>query len=156
MNRKIRPKCGLAGLEIKPLLQFHVISVLFPNHQLGQCQRSVRAQRAWQSFSVISASGFWESHYCQRAAARERKGSKVSTSKTCTCISRSVLTGDTGVGSPLPNEVDLFYWVPAAISVLHITWTLHCYLYLNILTNNRANWAESSVSNNTKLQFVHR
>lgn len=28
-NRKIRPKCGVAGLEIKPLLQFHVISVLF-------------------------------------------------------------------------------------------------------------------------------
>lgn len=145
---------GWTGNETSSPIPCHQRVV--PNHQLGQRQRSVRAQRAWQGFSVISASGFWESHHRQRAAARERKGWKGSRRETCTCISRSVLAGDTGAGSPLPNEVDLFYWVPAAITVLHITWTLHCCLHLNMLTHNHANRAESSVLNNTKLQVLHR
>ena len=48
--------------------------------------------------------------------------------------------------------------VSASIGILHITYTLHSYIYLNILIHNHANCAEQNkiFLNNIKLQFLHR
>lgn len=109
MNRNIRPKCGLARWEMKPLLQFHVIDTIFPNHQLSQCQRPVLAQRL-QQISVISLCGFWEAFTVRELLWKERKGLEGSGGKAWTFLSWSVLVGGTGVHWLLPHEVDLFHW----------------------------------------------
>lgn len=137
MNRNVRPKCGLASREMKPFLQFHVINMILPNLQLRQCQETCPSTKALADLlcdlTVLLLGKPLLSETCYGRRGKDGKGLEVRCEVVfpgaywlgilgctdCCHVSWIYSTGET---------------VSASISILHITYTLHSYIYLNILT----------------------